>query len=200
MVGGSRGGLNGANLAPMAKATSPQRAWIGTLLFLFLAPGLVAGFIPWLISGWRWHDWDAAWIVAVSGRLCEGLRGTDPRRDLRRAVPQLPAQRPRVAAADDAVAGVTETVAVPPKWARPVPRQVLPIRGQRQCGFRWAGLAVRRRGACRMYRRRLPWVRLTATDISWSSKPPTTNTDDGDITRRGWHTQSHRSTGSTMGA
>ncbi|ABM08894.1 methyltransferase family protein [Paenarthrobacter aurescens] len=49
----------------MAKATSPLRAWIGTLLFLFLAPGIVAGFIPWLISGWRWHGRDAPWIVAV---------------------------------------------------------------------------------------------------------------------------------------
>ncbi len=49
----------------MAQASSPVRAWIGTILFLFLAPGIVAGFVPWLISGWRWHDWDGAWLVVV---------------------------------------------------------------------------------------------------------------------------------------
>ncbi|WP_090822970.1 isoprenylcysteine carboxylmethyltransferase family protein [Arthrobacter sp. yr096] len=46
----------------MAQASSPARAWIGTVLFLFLAPGVVAGFVPWLISGWRWFDWGSAWI------------------------------------------------------------------------------------------------------------------------------------------
>ena len=50
----------------MAKAASPARAWIGTIVFLLLAPGVVAGLIPWLISGWRWHDWgEAAWIVVA---------------------------------------------------------------------------------------------------------------------------------------
>ena len=49
----------------MAKAASLARAWIGTIAFLFLAPGIVAGLIPWLITGWRWHDWDGAtWVVA----------------------------------------------------------------------------------------------------------------------------------------
>jgi protein-S-isoprenylcysteine O-methyltransferase Ste14 len=48
----------------MAKAASPARAWIGTIVFLVLAPGVVAGLIPWLISGWRWHDWGgAAWVL-----------------------------------------------------------------------------------------------------------------------------------------
>ena len=48
----------------MAVAGSEARAWIGTIVFLFLAPGVVAGLIPWLISGWQWHDWGAAaWIV-----------------------------------------------------------------------------------------------------------------------------------------
>ena len=42
----------------------PARAWIGTIVFLFLAPGIVAGLIPWLISGWRPYDWDGlAWLV-----------------------------------------------------------------------------------------------------------------------------------------
>ena len=48
----------------MAEDASTARAWIGTMVFLFLAPGVVAGFIPWLISGWRWYDWAGqAWVV-----------------------------------------------------------------------------------------------------------------------------------------
>ena len=47
----------------MAQAAS-VRAWIGTLVFLFVAPGVVAGVVPWSLTGWRWHDWgSAAWIV-----------------------------------------------------------------------------------------------------------------------------------------
>ena len=29
------------------------RAWVGTIVFLALAPGVVAGLIPWMITGWR---------------------------------------------------------------------------------------------------------------------------------------------------
>ncbi|MGO4690126.1 methyltransferase family protein [Glaciibacter sp. 2TAF33] len=48
----------------MAPAASLARAWIGTVVFLLLAPGIVAGLIPWFISGWRLHDWGgAAWVV-----------------------------------------------------------------------------------------------------------------------------------------
>jgi protein-S-isoprenylcysteine O-methyltransferase Ste14 len=48
----------------MASAAGAARAWIGTIVFLFLAPGVVAGLIPWLISGWRLYDWrGAAWVV-----------------------------------------------------------------------------------------------------------------------------------------
>lgn len=48
----------------MAKAASRARAWIGTLIFHFLAPGVVAGLVPWLFSDWRWYDWGgAAWVV-----------------------------------------------------------------------------------------------------------------------------------------
>ncbi|MDR6989762.1 protein-S-isoprenylcysteine O-methyltransferase Ste14 [Paenarthrobacter nitroguajacolicus] len=48
----------------MAQAKSPARAWIGTIVFLFLAPGVVAGLIPWLVTGWRGHDWGStAWFV-----------------------------------------------------------------------------------------------------------------------------------------
>ncbi|MET0714588.1 MAG: isoprenylcysteine carboxylmethyltransferase family protein [Mycetocola sp.] len=45
-------------------ASAAARAWIGTIVFLFVAPGIVAGLIPWLISGWQLHDWgDGAWLV-----------------------------------------------------------------------------------------------------------------------------------------
>src|SRR6187431_1501813 len=48
----------------MAKAASSARAWIGTIVFLFLAPGIVAGLIPWLITRWEWYDWGSAtWFV-----------------------------------------------------------------------------------------------------------------------------------------
>jgi protein-S-isoprenylcysteine O-methyltransferase Ste14 len=50
----------------MAQAASLARAWIGTLVFLFLAPGIVAGLVPWLITGWRLHDWGgASWLIAL---------------------------------------------------------------------------------------------------------------------------------------
>jgi len=33
-------------------------------VFLFVAPGIVAGLVPWLITGWHPHDWAAAaWVV-----------------------------------------------------------------------------------------------------------------------------------------
>ena len=52
----------------MAQAASPARAWIGTIVFLFLAPGVVAGLIPRIITGWRLYDWGgAAWVVARPG-------------------------------------------------------------------------------------------------------------------------------------
>ncbi|MCU1575100.1 MAG: putative integral rane protein [Micrococcaceae bacterium] len=51
----------------MASAAPLARAWIGTIVFLFLAPGVVAGLIPWVISGWRWYDWGgAAWAVLIA--------------------------------------------------------------------------------------------------------------------------------------
>jgi protein-S-isoprenylcysteine O-methyltransferase Ste14 len=61
----------------MAQAASLARAWIGTIVFLFLAPGVVAVLIPWLISGWRLHDWGGAswvlipiaWIAIAAGAL-----------------------------------------------------------------------------------------------------------------------------------
>ncbi|MET4637187.1 isoprenylcysteine carboxylmethyltransferase family protein [Mycetocola sp. 2940] len=51
----------------MPQAAAHARAWIGTILFLFLAPGVVAGFIPWLITGWRRYDWEStAWVVPIA--------------------------------------------------------------------------------------------------------------------------------------
>lgn len=48
----------------MSSSAASLRAWTGTILFLFVAPGVVAGLIPWLISGWRRQDWGAAaWIL-----------------------------------------------------------------------------------------------------------------------------------------
>jgi protein-S-isoprenylcysteine O-methyltransferase Ste14 len=42
------------------------RAWLGTIVFLFVAPGVVAGLIPWAITGWRLPDWGGwIWPVAV---------------------------------------------------------------------------------------------------------------------------------------
>lgn len=48
----------------MGRSRSSARAWTGTIVFLFLAPGVVAGLIPWLITSWRPNDWGgAAWVV-----------------------------------------------------------------------------------------------------------------------------------------
>ena len=33
------------------------RAAAGTVVFLVLAPGVVAGLVPWLLTGWSAHDW-----------------------------------------------------------------------------------------------------------------------------------------------
>lgn len=41
------------------------RAWVGTIVFLFLAPGIVAGLIPWAITGWRVADW-GCWMLPVA--------------------------------------------------------------------------------------------------------------------------------------
>jgi protein-S-isoprenylcysteine O-methyltransferase Ste14 len=59
----------------MAQSAAAARAWIGTIVFLFLAPGIVAGLIPWLISGWRWYDWGpAAWVVVPIAWIAIGRR------------------------------------------------------------------------------------------------------------------------------
>src|SRR4051812_32417837 len=42
------------------------RAWVGTVLFLLLAPGVVAGLIPAVITGWQIPRTDSrSWPVAI---------------------------------------------------------------------------------------------------------------------------------------
>ncbi|HET6946128.1 MAG TPA: methyltransferase, partial [Gaiellaceae bacterium] len=44
------------------------RASVGTLIFLFLAPGVVAGLVPWLLTGWR-SAGPPAWLEALGWLL-----------------------------------------------------------------------------------------------------------------------------------
>lgn len=41
------------------------RAWVGTVVFLVLTPGVVAGLVPGLITGWRIH-WTGAQVPPVA--------------------------------------------------------------------------------------------------------------------------------------
>lgn len=41
------------------------RAWLGTLVFLVAAPGVVGGLIPWLITRWQMR-WPAGWVWPVA--------------------------------------------------------------------------------------------------------------------------------------
>ena len=34
-----------------------MRAGAGSIVFLVLAPGVMAGLLPWLLTGWEAHDW-----------------------------------------------------------------------------------------------------------------------------------------------
>lgn len=47
------------------------RAWVGTIIFLALAPGIVAGLIPWLITGWH-VPWSGGilWLVTIVAGAC----------------------------------------------------------------------------------------------------------------------------------
>lgn len=44
------------------------RAAAGSVVFLLVAPGVVAGLVPWLVTGWSTHDW---WppVRAVGGLM-----------------------------------------------------------------------------------------------------------------------------------
>jgi protein-S-isoprenylcysteine O-methyltransferase Ste14 len=45
-----------------------RRALAGTLLFLVAAPGVVAGLVPWLLTGWEVGD-DGHWLVRAGGAV-----------------------------------------------------------------------------------------------------------------------------------
>jgi protein-S-isoprenylcysteine O-methyltransferase Ste14 len=46
------------------------RAAVGTLVFLVLVPGVVAGLVPWWLTGWETRDLSAYWLpVRVAGAL-----------------------------------------------------------------------------------------------------------------------------------
>ena len=49
---------------------SRARAAIGTVVWLALAPGLVAGLVPWLITRWSAHEWPSP--LRVLGGLMIG--------------------------------------------------------------------------------------------------------------------------------
>jgi protein-S-isoprenylcysteine O-methyltransferase Ste14 len=48
---------------------SKARAAAGTIAFLLVAPGVVAGLVPWLLTGWDSSGWDSSgpplWLQAV---------------------------------------------------------------------------------------------------------------------------------------
>jgi protein-S-isoprenylcysteine O-methyltransferase Ste14 len=52
------------------------RAWVGTLVFLVVTPGVVAGLIPGLITGWRipWADgWGAPPAIVAAVAIGSGI-------------------------------------------------------------------------------------------------------------------------------
>ena len=50
------------------------RAALGSLLFLVVAPGVMAGLIPWALTGWR-VDGDPSWLAAAAGWLLVAAGG-----------------------------------------------------------------------------------------------------------------------------
>jgi protein-S-isoprenylcysteine O-methyltransferase Ste14 len=50
------------------------RAAIGSLVFLVVAPGVVAGLIPWLLTGWDARDgWPSPFRLAGGALVCVGI-------------------------------------------------------------------------------------------------------------------------------
>lgn len=49
---------------------SGRRAALGSALFLVVAPGTVAGLVPWLLTGWESESWP--WPLRVAGALLLG--------------------------------------------------------------------------------------------------------------------------------
>jgi protein-S-isoprenylcysteine O-methyltransferase Ste14 len=49
------------------------RAAVGTLVFLVVAPGVVAGLVPWLMTGWSTHGWWPPVRVLGGAMIAAGL-------------------------------------------------------------------------------------------------------------------------------
>lgn len=49
------------------------RAALGSLLFLLIAPGMVGGFLPWLLTGWSARDWSLPVRLLGAAMIAAGL-------------------------------------------------------------------------------------------------------------------------------
>ena len=49
------------------------RAAIGSLVFLLVAPGVVAGLVPWLLTDWSAHDWPIPLRLLGGAIIAAGL-------------------------------------------------------------------------------------------------------------------------------
>ena len=49
------------------------RAGLGSLAFLAVAPGVVAGLVPWLLTGWSEHDWSLPVRLVGGTMIVAGL-------------------------------------------------------------------------------------------------------------------------------
>ena len=70
-----RTGAACANSVVALRDTSPvarARAAIGSLVFLVLVPGVVAGLVPWLLTGWQPRDPGLVAVVAGVGLAAVG--------------------------------------------------------------------------------------------------------------------------------
>jgi protein-S-isoprenylcysteine O-methyltransferase Ste14 len=52
--------------------TPTAKAWVGTILFLIVAPGVIAGLIPWLITQWQNAYWGGP-VPLIFGMLLIAL-------------------------------------------------------------------------------------------------------------------------------
>ena len=58
----------GASLRALAAVSAKTRAALGSLLFLAVAPGVAAGLVPWLLTGWDAAR-DVAWPFLAAGAV-----------------------------------------------------------------------------------------------------------------------------------
>jgi protein-S-isoprenylcysteine O-methyltransferase Ste14 len=68
-----RNALSSGRVAGDHVAVDKIRAGVGSLVFLFVAPGVVAGLVPWLLTGWRAHDWSVPVRVVGGAMIVAGL-------------------------------------------------------------------------------------------------------------------------------